>query len=279
MRLGQLARKFEVSPKEIISYLKETGSTQDSLHHNSKLNEQTETLLAKHFNYVEQRSEDASEEIEQKLTEPEVVELEQSTEATQSELDPPLPEAKLKDLEKNEEVVKDEVVNEEVVIETDRLLELLESEEPSIDLSKITLIKAPKKQLTGLKVVGKIELPGPKPKPIEKSESQAKEPKPEKSARRQPRQLSEEELEIRRLKAKKRKEEYQARQERRRKEKEKEQAKVLNEVHYRQKLQRIRSNQPKQKDKTPKPHSSSEAPEAPPAPKTLLGKFLRWMNT
>jgi len=265
MRLGQLARKFEVSPKEIISYLKETGSTQDTLHHNSKLNEQTETLLAKHFNYVEQLSEDASEEIEQKLTKPEVVELEQSIEATQNELDPPLPEAKLKDLQK-----KDEVVKEEVVIETDRLLELLESEESSVDLSKITLIKAPKKQLTGLKVVGKIELPEPKNKTVKKSELRSG---------HQRRQLSEEELEKRRLKAKKKKEEYQVRQEKRRKEKEKKQRKALNEARYQQKMQRTKYNQLKHKDKTQGPQSSSEEKEQRPKPKTLLGKFWRWMNT
>jgi len=272
MRLGQLARKFEVSPKEIISYLKETGSTQDTLHHNSKLNEQTETLLAKHFNYVEQLSEDASEEIEQKLTKPEVVELEQSIEATQSELDPPLPEAKLKDLQK-----KDEVVKEEVVIETDRLLELLESEE--VDLSKITLIKAPKRELSGLKVVGKIELPEPKSKSLEKSELREKGPKPGKNSRHPHRQLSEVDLEKRRLKAKKRKKEYQARQEKQRKEKEKKQRKTLNKARYQQKMQRAKSNQPKQIDKTQRLPTLSEAKEQPPQPKTLLGRFWRWMNT
>jgi len=274
MRLGQLARKYDVSPKEIISYLKETGSTQDTLHHNSKLNEQTETLLAKHFNYVEQLSEDASEEIEQKLTKPEVVELEQSIEATQSELDPPLPEAKLKDLQK-----KDEVVNEEVVIETDRLLELLESEESSIDLSKITLIKAPKKQLTGLKVVGKIELPEPKNKTVKKSELREEKPKPIRYSGHQHRQLSKEELENRRLKAKKKEEDYQARKEKREKEKAKKQKKALNEARYQQKLQRTKYNQLKHKDKTQSPQWSSEVKEQRPKPKTLLGKFWRWMNT
>jgi hypothetical protein len=265
MRLGQLARIYDVSAKKIISYLEEAGSAQDTLHHNSKLNEQTKAMLAKHFNYVEQLSEEASEGVEQKLTEPEVVELEQSIEATQSELDHPLPEAKPKDLQK-----QDEEVVEEVAIESDKLLELLESEETAIDLSKITLIKAPKKELSGLKVVGKIELPEPKNKTVKKSELRTG---------HQRRQLSEEELEKRRLKAKKRKEEYQVRQEKRRKEKEKKQRKALNEARYQQKLQRTKYNQLKHKDKTQGPQSSLEVKEPTPEPKTLLGRFWRWMNT
>ena len=263
MRLGQLARKYDVTLQEIISYLKELEPSHDTLHHNSKLSEQTITLLAKRFDYLEE----PGDEIEQKFGEPEVVDIEQTVEVPQSDLDATSPEAEVQDPQKKVEVV----------IETDKLLELLESEE--VDLSKITLIKAPKKELNGLKIVGKIDLPDPKSKTAEKSEQREKEPKPDRNARHHRRQLSEEELEKRRLKAKKKKGEYQARQEKREKEKEKKQKKVLNEARYQQKLQQAKYNQLKHKDKTQSPQSSSEVKEQRPKPKTLFGKFWRWMNT
>lgn len=267
MRLGQLARKYNVSLQEVISYLKETEPAYETLHHNSKLNEQIISLIAKRFAYLEELSEETSEEVEQKLAEPEVSGIEETVELPQSELDESLPEA------------QDSQKKVEVVIETDRLLELLESEETPIDLSKITLIKAPKKELDGLKIVGKIDLPEPKSKTVEKSEPGEKEPKPDRTGRHQPRQLSKEELEKRRLKAKKREEEYQARQEKRKKEKEKTQRKTQNESRYQQKLQQAKYNQHKHKDRTQWPQSSSEVKEQPLEPKTLLGKFWRWMNT
>ncbi len=262
MRLGQLARKYQVSLQEIISYLKEMEpTTYETLHHNSKLNEYTKTLLAKRFEFLEKLNEETPEEIEEKLVEPKVADME-DTKVPLSELDVPLPEAEVQDLQKKVEVA----------IESDKLLELLESEKSSIDLSKITLIKAPKKELSGLKVVGKIELPEPKNKTVEKSEQLEKEPKP---GRHQRRQLNEEELDKRRLKAKKMEKEYQARQEKLRKK----QKKALNKAHYQQKLQRTKNNQLKHKDKTPRPQSSSEVKEQGPNPKTILGKFWRWMNT
>ena len=267
MRLGQLARKYNISLHEIISYLKEIEPTHDTLHHNSKLNEQTKTLLEKRFEYLEKQSEETSKEIEQKLIEPKVADIEETAEVPANELEAPLPEAEVQDMPKKIDVV----------IESDKLLELLESEE--VDLSKITLIKAPKRELSGLKVVGKIELPEPKSKSLEKSELREKGPKPGKNSRHPHRQLSEVDLEKRRLKAKKRKKEYQARQEKQRKEKEKKQRKALNKARYQQKMQRAKSNQPKQIDKTQRLPTLSEAKEQPPQPKTLLGRFWRWMNT
>ena len=191
MRLGQLARKYNLTLQEVISYLKGIEPTHETLHHNSKLNEQTRILLAERFEYLEKPTERTSEEIEQKFVEPEIVDIGQTAEVPQSELDTPLPEAEVQDLQKKVEVV----------IETDKLLELLESEE--VDLSKITRIKAPKMELSGLKIVGKIDLPEPKSKTAEKSEQREKEAEPDRNASHQRRQLSKEELEKRRLKAKK----------------------------------------------------------------------------
>lgn len=276
MRLGQLARKYDVSLQEIISYLNEVEPNHDILHPNSKVTEEYTKLIEEHFEpllvvmpeQLEDLSEELPNEIESEVIEPELteiieeaVEIEETVEESQNESEVPFQEPELQDLPKKEDEV----------IETDRLLELLESEETPVDLSKITLIKAPKKELSGLKVVGKIELVEPK------TEQREKESKPDgKSIRR--RLVSDEELEERRFKAKKKKEDYEARQENRRIEKEKKQRKALREAHYQQKLQRTRSNQPKVKNKKRQP-TSPEVTEQRPKPKTLLGKFLRWLNT
>jgi len=275
MRLGQLARKYDVSIQDIISYLNEIEPTHNALHPNAKLSEHTETLVAKHFEPIlevtsepEEPSEETPEEIVEIPLEPEVVEIEEEVEVPPIELDSPLPEPE----EQNSQKKEDET------IETDRLLELLESEEVPVDLSKITLIKAPKKELDGLKVVGKIDLPEPKIKTEEESNDKEREPKPLRNGGHQRTQLSEEELERRRKRAKKKKEEYEARQERRIKEKEEKQRKAKREAHYKQKLQRIKPRQ-NVKKKPQRQQASLEVEEQRPKPKTLLGRFLRWLNT
>jgi len=279
MRLGQLARKYDVSQQQIISFLKEIEPTLDTLHSNSKLNEQTEALVAKRFEILsdtsvedlEDQSEGASQEIKQNTLEPEVADIEEkedTKEVTPSNLEEPLPLDEVQKLQKEEEVA----------IETDQLMELLESEETSVDLSKITLIKAPKKELDGLKVVGKIELPEQKDKTEEEPE-QTEEPKPDRSSRQRRRLVSDEELEERRLKAKRKKEENEARQEERRKAKEKKRKKSVREAHYQQKMQQIKASQPKQSLRTEPEPELFEEEEPRPEPRTIFGKFWRWLNT
>ena len=285
MRLGQLARKYDIPLQEIISYLKELEPPNESLHSNSKLSKQTEALVAKRFEISSEmplpdpkdRTEETSLEKEQDTTvETEVADtevIEESIETPESKLDLSSTEAEIQDLQKEEQV-------EDVSIDTDQLLELLESEDKPVILDKITLIKAPKKKLDGLKVVGNIELPEPKAKKSEETGQQEEEPKSERNSKQRRRLVSDEELEERRLKAKKKKEEYEARQERRRKEKDKKQRKASKEAHYQQKMDRIKSNQPKL---TPTVEVEPILPEIEeeqrPEPKTLLGKIWRWLNT
>ncbi|MEM9338641.1 MAG: hypothetical protein AAGA66_07935 [Bacteroidota bacterium] len=161
---------------------------------------------------------------------------------------------------------------EEEVIQTDQLLELLESEETPPDLDKIRLIKAPKRELSGLKVLGKVTLPEPKKKEDKNKSEKGNNAKP---------QLSEEERERRRLKAKRKKEAYEARQQKRRKEEETQKQKALKEAHYKQKLERAQAQQVKQKhNKHKKPELEAKAfNERNAKPKTVLGKFWRWLNT
>lgn len=281
MRLGQLARKYDVSQGEIIAYLKEIDPTQIELASNSKLDEETEKLLVQRFvpeledheGYKKEQNDKSIEVEQQKTAAPEVSEAKEITldliekEALlQNELDPTLPSIIAQDLQKKDEVI----------IETSELLELLDSEDPEVDLSKITHIKVAKQELSGLKVVGKIELEEEKPKKVDKREDSEKVLNPDKSTRR--RLVSDEELEIRRIAAKEKKEEYQVRQKKRRIEKEKKQKKALKEANYKKNFQKNKSNQPKQKPKAQEPETSIEVKKTRPKAKTFFGKFWRWLD-
>ena len=156
-------------------------------------------------------------------------------------------------------------------------MELLESDEASTDLSKITHIKASKKELSGLKVVGRIELVDPKSKSVDKREKQDKEAKPGGDNRCEHQRLSDEEKEKRRLEAKEKKEQYEARQEKRRIEGEKKKRKAQNKGRYEEKMQKVMAAQAKQKiqkkDALPEVNDQPQ----PLKRKTILGKFWQWL--
>jgi hypothetical protein len=281
MRLGQLARKYDVSLQEIISYLNEIDPKNESLHHNSKLDEQIELMVIEHFDvrldspedYQEVIAVDAPEESEQIPEEPAIAINEETEADLQMELDPSLPPIKVQ--ESHNETEK-KPKKERQVIETDRLIELMESEDTEVDLSNITLIKAPKKELDGLKILGKIDLPEPKSKTDVKSEQAEEEPKPDRDVRHDRRRLSDEELEKRRLNAKKKKEEYEGRQEERRKNEKKKRIKANKKERYEQKMQQGKVSQPKHKLQV-----QDEPPEVnviPTKPTTILGKFWNWLK-
>lgn len=274
MRLGQLARKYDVSIEEIITYIKEIGAYQHELKPNSKLEEKTKDLVAEHFDHLLEPSSENMEEPSDKLEKPsnELIEdTGESTEVPQDVQDILLPESEYQEMALP--------LRENKSIETDRLLELLESDEQEVDLSKITLIKAPKKELSGLKVLGKIELEEPKTKITAKTEEQEKEPRPDRKTKHQHQQLSAEEQEEKRLKFKKRREEYDALQEKLQKEKQQKQRKAFNKARYEQKVKGAKSNQQKKKDEIPRQEETPVVKkEQRPIPKTVFGKFWRWLD-
>jgi len=280
MRLGQLARKHDVPAQDIITYLNEMEPALDA-NPNSKLNEETTTLVANRFELrleaaPEESVEEVSEKAEKEYVEPE--ETEMIEDVSVSEIEEPVGD--FLDQEEallSEPTDQDRQEEADEAIETDKLLELLDAEDGAIDLSKITRIKASKKKLEGLKVVGKIELP--EARIVLDEENAAPQGKPKAKSSRRKRLVSDEELEVRRLRAKKKKEEYDGRQEKRRREKEEKQRKELKESHYRQKLRQPKPSQSKSKNKTPAPTASPAIIEQPPKPKTLLGKFWKWLNT
>ncbi len=313
MRLGQLSRKYDIPVQEIISYLEEQSGAEEKFHANSKLEESTEENIFEYFNIerdevVEAPIEVVEESIDEVATDDQEIEdtsSEDDFEVKEEVAESTLPETPLDDIASVEgeiETVHEEVQetrstlteeteisvstpDEDEVIQTDKLLELLESEDAPADLDKIKLIKAPKHELSGLKVVGKVELPEPRKKE-EKKEEEKEESEfvTEKDLRayRNPRKkrppLSEEEKEKRRLRAKRKQEEYEARKEKRLKAQEDQRNKARKEAHYKQKLEQAKAVQVKRKIKEQAPPVADEGIKRP-EPKTLLGKFWRWMNT
>ncbi|GAB4250120.1 MAG: hypothetical protein Tsb0034_29390 [Ekhidna sp.] len=294
MRIGQLARKYDLQVQEIIDYLEE--ETGEKFHPNAKLYDTMEANVLKHFDvYPEELVPTEEDTIEDKESEveppaPKSKPLPETPEddiaLAEGELaydENSLQETPIPKPEKDVAKEKKPLPKEDEVIQTDKLLEMLESEEPPADLEKIKLIKAPKRALSGLKVVGKVDLPEPKKKeekPKEKdtvTEKDLREYRHPKRKKRPP--LSEEEKEKRRLKAKAKQEAYEARQEKRRKEQEAQKLKALKEAHYKQNLQKTEVKKQKQKGKALPSSETVTKQHEKPKPKTALGKFWRWLNT
>ena len=280
MRLGQLARKYNLKQEQVIEFLENHNPGMGPYHHNNKLSDQVEDLIASKFDttFLEQGSVETAEETSNESTsqgsaEEEQTEHEEFVEPgieanIQVELDPTLPVI--------EEREPAQEVEEPKAIATDKLIELLDSEDEEVDLSDITLIKAPKKELEGLKVVGKIDLPEPKPKAKVETEQTEQEDSSSKRDKRQRRnQLSPEEKEKRRLRAKKKKLAYEARQEKKRLEEEAKLLKARKKAHYEQKVQKNKSTKVKKKVKVEE-EPVDEVITTKAAPKSALGRFWAW---
>ena len=281
MRIGQLARKYNIKQDEVILYLNEVQAELSPFHHNSKLSSEMEDLVTDHFSLSSKTTEEVKEEqIDKILDEAEEQTLEvdealdeKKTEADlQQDLDPTLPVIQASTTEKNVEKPKKNS------IDTDTLMELLESEEASSDLGEITHIKASKKELSGLKVVGKIELPETKSKSADEIEDQDKAPKPAVINRPKSQKLNNEKKDNTKQKIKEQKERYEARQEKRRIEAEKEKRKAQNRARYEEKMHKVKAAQAKQK--TPEKEAVAEVNDQPQVFKSIsiFDRFWRLFN-
>lgn len=295
MRLGQFARKIDVPLQKVISYLDEAEAS--GLHANSSLTPEMEQRLMAIFapdadHVPPMTTREAAPTPPQKLTEPEVKPDDQVSDTPkESEVAPSIdvaasPEAPATSVEAADlpETIPADLSEAspkapEKAIATDRLMELLESEDGAEGLKGITLIKAPKKELGGLKVVGKIDLPEPKPKRTEKSENSDQEDNPARGGRHARKVFSEEERQKRRERARQKKQEAEARKAARQKEKELREIKARKQAHYQQKVKRQppKANQ----DNTPRapqrvmPEIINEQPENT----SWLSRFWKWLNT
>lgn len=166
MRLAQLARKISVTPAEIVRFLQINGESTADV--NSRLTEQQLRAILSHLapgrvdEILEQDKTNAESE------QPEIVQIQQEV------------INKLEDaLSIQPELLIEKTQEPPLLIENSEEI-VLEGEETKNPFEGVDLIKAPKVTLTGLKVVGKIDLPEPKKKepeikPIEEIESEIKE--------------------------------------------------------------------------------------------------------
>lgn len=141
MRLGQLARKLTIRPVDILEFLA-TKQIQVENDSNAKLDDELVILITHHFS-------------------PETLQESAKSESKMPE-DNAIPET-------NNFVISAPV--EEVVIEQTVVEPVLSMALPAAD-NEVAIIKAPKVELSGLKILGKIDLPEPKKKDVVKEESE-----------------------------------------------------------------------------------------------------------
>lgn len=322
MRLGQLARKLDTTTSEIVQYLADKDIDVKD-HPNVKLDEENELDVIAHFGGVrtdsppeevtveEKEQPELDDELESDLVNEESVAVEESPQeipeldetSLESEVEPVEPETIEQTARENLEVVTrdaddEESMNQPAPKRSITVGELFKQkgetdadEDYEIDeqlLSQVDVIKAPKVELPGLKVVGKIELPQPPSKeeeseteeetePLEENSNDPVEPKIIRHDRRNKRKrLTKEELEAKRLRNKKAKEKRLAKQVERRKLEEEQRLKNIKKQHYKEKISKPVSVANK---KVKKKAKAKQLTSAQPKPKTVLGKFWRWLNT
>lgn len=310
MRISRLARIHDLSVQELTSYLDTIEPPLKSVHPNAKLDDATIDLIADHFGFkieetpeigaVEMTAEESIPDDSPNLMEESPEEIE-TIEEIKANSHPETPEEEIallegelaiepteEDEEAEEKTTEPQLdtapMAEDEVILSDKLIEILESEDQPGDLDKIKLIKAPKKKLSGLKVLDKIEIPEDPRKKTKEQEEEEKGSRPqlspeEKAERARKR---EEYKEKKRIEAKRKQEEYEARKEKRRREQEANRLRAERERHYQQQLAKQKTQATNKKSRKPQVISAepelSEV-ETDKKPKTILGKFWRWLNT
>ncbi|HEY8938449.1 MAG TPA: hypothetical protein VIM65_24685 [Cyclobacteriaceae bacterium] len=153
MRLGQLARKLAVRPTEIAEFLSKEN-IQLEANSNTRIEDDQVIHLVKHF------APDMLEAIKAELTKEEILVPEEEkievalveTLAVESQ-----PEVEAVSNQSEEPVVSSVLFSEPVTV----------VEENNTSLSDEEVIRAPKIELPGLKVLGKIEIPEPKKKEVQ----------------------------------------------------------------------------------------------------------------
>lgn len=288
MRIGQLARKLEISPSQIIDYLEELGIEADK-GVNTKLGEAGVDSVMKKFGKMPESVE--SEEVSDVPAEESIDTEEEPVEVMEEESEPEI----------------EPVQEEEPEIETGQKEEKEEGKEEE----EIEVIRPEKIKLQGLKVMGKIDLPEPKPKeepkkePAEETEKeikaeeakeevdskpkeddsiiteaqiradirkhrQQKKRQPRKIVHRKKRQLTyEEKLEKEKRLAEKKKVDLEK------------QKKAQKRKSYEEKMKTVQPVQPKKAKKKKAEVEVQQNTVKPKTeqPKTVWGKFMRWLNT
>lgn len=248
MRLGQLARKLSLRPSQLVDFLAERNIPSEE-GSNTRITDEHTHLIVEHF---------APESLEE-IMKPAIDEVSQ-------------PESKL-------------TVGESVEVEplelTEQIVELpvVDEEKPVDEQSEPEVIRVQKIELSGLKVLGKIDLPEPKkkePKPEGEAsgEQQQKTEKRTSSKSKHPRRERDQRtwrnpLEVQR--------EREARELEEKRKVEVEREKEKRKHHYQNKVKQVK--QPKRTKPSKEVTPVKKAVDTRPIPKTWIGKFLRWWTT
>jgi hypothetical protein len=253
MRLGQLARKLALRPSQIVDYLTARNIFPDE-GSNARLSDEVTERIVLHF---------APTRLSEIL-----LSDERSLEST------------LVSVEKPEQI---EPVSTPVAEEV-----TVESSSPTVEVTdeKPKVIKVPKVELSGLKVLGKIDLPEPKKKIIPDSETtEAPNDAVEKIEEKKPRGNERKDNFQRRESHKQRPARNpiaEQREQKAREEEEKRKAKLERDKEKRTQyyFERVKTGQPTKAMKlVSEPVESYPTQETKPEPKTWWGRFLRWLNT
>jgi len=253
MRLGQLARKLALRPSQIVDYLSAKGIFNEE-GSNARLSDEIANQVILHF---------APHRVTEILSADETIQ--------EPSVLPAKPEVLMIE---NKSKVEKEIAAEAI----SALPVTLPEEKPEV-------IKAPKVELSGLKVLGKIDLPEPKKKvSVETSEEcNHSEDKPEaekKPVRREPqnnfqRRESYKKRPARNPMAELR--EKNAREEEAKRNAKAERDKEKRTQYY---FQRVKTGQPTKAVKLmAEPVETYSSKDVRPEPKTWWGKFLRWLNS
>lgn len=235
MRLAQLARKLSVRPSEIVDLL-----AQDQIFFedgsNAKLNDDLVKRVVLHF---------APERLSEMMI-MQVNDVNEPEEQAETVSTPP----------------------EETQAEPK-----VESSDPALSIDSTETIRAPKVELAGLKVLGKIELPQPRAKE-EAKEKKGPDERPKRESREKQPRRSREDKPWRNPIALQREAEAQERERQRtealKHEKERKRA------HY---LSQVKNNKPPKAARIYEEAAPMPAKVAEQKPTTWVGKFLRWLNT
>lgn len=152
MRLGQLARKLDVKVNEIVDFLNDEHNISIESDLNTKIEGEALDYVVDHYKV------EADEIIEPDVVKDDDVDAEKTPEIIEEEVETITEPELIETVELEEDPVEEDSVvenNEKLVVESE------DGEE--IELNVVDgVIKAPKKELSGFKVVGKIDLTEPK---------------------------------------------------------------------------------------------------------------------
>ena len=247
MRLGQLARKLSLRPSQLVDFLAE-NNIQTEEGSNSRLADENTQLIVQHF---------APERLDE-IMKPSVEEI-------PVEVSPTLEEIVQPELEQQQDQIEDQIITSQ--------------DAPAQQQTEPEVIRVQKIELSGLKVLGKIDLPEPKkkeskpegenetgeePKRERKDSAKSKHPRRERDQRawRNP-------LEVQRQR--------EARELEDKRKAELEREKEKRKHHYQSKVKQVK--QPKRSKDVKEKITSKKPVNTRPAPKTWIGKFFRWWTT